>query len=134
MKKKNDRLNPNKSVAGFGDRMNSAAAAKKALLEKFNANKVDVNDPAFLEQQAAQVAAAAARGERDAQKRAEKDAAKAQEIADRKAAQAAVEAQVLADSAAIEAAKVEAAAAQVALEAERKAARDARYAARKARK
>lgn len=129
-----DRPSKNKAVAGFGDRQSASAAAKKAMLEKFQANKVDVNDPAFLEQQAVRQAAAAVRAERDALRKAEKLAAKEQAIADRKAAQDAAAAQIIAEQEAAEAAKVEAAAALVALEAERKAARDARYAARKARK
>lgn len=128
-----DKRSKTKAVAGFGERMNAAAAAKKALLEKFQANKVDVNDPAFLEQQAARQAAAAARAEREAQRKAEKDAAKAQLIADRKAAQEAAEAQAIADQAAREAAEIADAEAKIALAAQQKAARDARYAARKAR-
>ena len=129
-----DRKSGSKAVAGFGERMNTAAAARKALVENWRANKIDVTDPAYLEQQAVRQAAAAARAERDALRKAEKEAAKAQAVADRKAAQAAAEAQVVADREAQLAARVEAEAARVAREAEAKAARDARYAARKARK
>ncbi|CAA7621327.1 DUF6481 family protein [Magnetospirillum sp. SS-4] len=129
-----DKPGKGKGVAGFDERKNAAAAAKKAMLEKWQANKIDVTDPAYLEQQAIRQAAAAARAERDALRKAEKEAAKAQAIADRKAAQDAAAAQVVADRLAAEAAEAEAEAAQIALQAQQKAARDARYAARKARK
>jgi hydroxylamine reductase (hybrid-cluster protein) len=131
---KSDSRGKAKAVAGFGERMNTAVAAKKALLEKWRDNKVDVTDPAFLERQAARLAAEALRVERDSQRKAEKDAAKAQAIADRQAAQIAADRQAVADLAAREAAKLEAAAALIVRDEERKAARDARYAARKARK
>jgi hypothetical protein len=120
--------------AGFGERLQTAAAAKNAQLEKWRLKAVDANDPAFLEQQAAVLATAAARAERDKQRKAAKDAAKEREMAERKAARDAVEAQSLAAAAAREAAEAEAAAAAVVLAEQRKAARDARYAARKARK
>ena len=129
-----DKRAKSKNVVGFGERMDVAAAAKKALLERLQAKKVDVNDPAYIAQQAAKQAAAAAREERDALRRAEKEAAKAQLVADRKAAQEALEAQVVADKLAAEAAEAEAAEALILKEQQAKAARDARYAARKARK
>lgn len=129
-----DRPGKGKVAAGFGDRLSVAAAAKKAQLEKFKANKVDVNDPAFLEQQAARQAAAAAREERQAQRKAEKEAAKEQVIAERKAAQKAAEDKLVADRLAAETAEADAEEAKIALAAQQKAARDARYAARKARK
>jgi hypothetical protein len=131
-----DTRGKSKAVAGFGERMTAATTAKKALLEKWQwqANKVDVNDPAFLEQQAARQAASALRAERDSQRKAERDAVKAQAIADRKAALEAAQLQTLAEQAAREADKVEAAALLIAQTEQRKAARDARYAARKARK
>jgi hypothetical protein len=122
-----------KAVAGFGERMTTASAAQKALLEKWQASKIDTNDPVFLEKQAQRLAAAAARDARDAQRKAEKDAARLQVIADRKAAKEAAEAQVIADRIALETAKSEAAVSLAAQEAQRKALRDARYAARKAR-
>lgn len=134
MQKQNaDKQNRGKGSIDFHERMNSAAAAKKAQLEAWHAKKVDTNDPAFIEQQAARQATAAARAERDAQRRAEKESAKAQAIADRQSARDAAEAQETADRSAREAAAVEAEAARAGLEADRKAARDARYAARKAR-
>ena len=129
-----DKRGNSKAVAGFGERMSAAAAAKKAQLEKWRANKVDVTDPVFLEQQAVRQAAATARAERDLQRRIEKEEAKARTLAERKAAQELVEAQAIAERIAGEAAKAEAAAALIARNEERKAARDARYAARKARK
>lgn len=129
-----DRGGRSKAVAGFGERMNTAAAAKKAQLENWRANKIDVTDPVYLEQQAIRQAAAAARAEREALRKAEKEAAKLQAIADRKAAQLAAEAQAVADREAELAAKAEAEAALIAQEAAAKAARDARYAARKARR
>jgi hypothetical protein len=103
-------------------------------LEKWQASKVDTNDPAFLEQQAVRQAAVAVRNERDARRKAERDAAKAQVIADRKAVHEAALLQSIADQAAREAAEVEAAALLIAQGDQQKAARDARYAARKARK
>ena len=138
MQKVNTRTK-SKTVADFGERMSTAAAAKQALLEKWRANKVDVNDPAYLEQQAARQAAAAARAERDAQRKAEKDAAKAKALADQLAALEAAKVPCgpindFAEEEARIAAEAEAAAALVAMEEQRKAARDARYAARKARK
>lgn len=125
-----DTRTKSKTVADFGERMNTAAAAKQALLEKWRANKADINDPAYQQQLAARQATAAARAER----KAEKDAAKAQAIADHKAAKEAAKAQAIADREAEDAAKAAAAAALVATDEQRKAARDARYAARKARK
>ncbi len=129
-----DTRSKSKAVAGLGERMNAAATARKALVEKWQANKVDVTDPAFLEQQAVRQAAAALRTERDARRKAEKDAAKAQAIADRQAAQEAALLQTIADEAARETAKADAAALLIVQTEQRKAARDARYAARKARK
>jgi hypothetical protein len=129
-----DTRGKSKAVAGFGERMTSATAAKKTQLEKWQASKVDVTDAAFVAQQAVRQAAVAMRAERDAQRRAEKDAAKEEAIAVRKAAQVAAAAQTIAEQAAHEVAKNEAAAALIAQGELRKAARDARYAARKARK
>ncbi len=136
--KKADNRTESKAVAGFGDRLKTAATARKAQLEKWRLNLVDVNDPAFQERQAALRAAAdaeaAAQAKRDEQRLAEKIAAREKAIADRKAAQQAIEDQSIAEQAAREAAKAEEAAALIALSEQRKAARDARYAARKARK
>ena len=132
--RRGDKPIKSKAIAGFAERMNTAADAKKALLEKWWRNAVDVNDPAFLEQQAIRQAAATGRAERDVRRKAEKDAAKAQAIADSKAARESIEAQAIADQIAREAAESEASAALLVLRDQRKSARDARYAARKARK
>src|SRR5215218_6138793 len=113
----------------FGDRMNAAAAAKKAMLERFRA-RPSSDDPAVQEQQAARKAISDAREVRMAERAAAREA-EAQRQAAEQAAKAAeqvareVEEQRLA---------AEAAAQAVALEAQRKAARDARYATRKARR
>jgi len=121
----------------FADRLENAAKAKQALLERARAND-RTNDPEFVARQEARVAAARAREERETErrnaeierrnaKRAEREAARAKAIADReaeKAAQAALEAQ-RAKSSLRE---------QIELLAVQKATRDARYAARKARK
>lgn len=129
-----DTRGKSKAVAGFGERMSTAAAARKALLARWQATKVDVNDKAFLEQQAVRQAAAVLRAERNAQRKAEREAAKARVIVERRAAQDAALSQTLAEQAAHEAAMVDAAALLVVQNEQRKAARDARYAARKARK
>ncbi|MEI6559605.1 MAG: DUF6481 family protein [Rhodospirillaceae bacterium] len=131
---KTDNLSKSKSKTDFGDRMKTAADARKALLEKWRLMVEAASDPAVLEQQAIQQAAAVARAERDALRAAKKEAAKAQAIADRKAAQEAVKDQLIAEEAAREAAAAESAAARLALSIQGKAARDARYAARKARR
>ncbi len=106
----------------FDDRIGAAAAAKKAVLERFLA-RPKPDDPATLEKQAALKAVADARDARAAERKALKDA-EAARVAAEQAAKRAEEQRLAAE------AKVQAAA----LEAERKAARDARYAARKARK
>ena len=131
---KADKQNRSKSVAGFGERMNAAAAASKARLEKCRSVAVDVTAPDFLERQEIRQAAASARLERDRRRKAEKDEAKATLFKERKAAQEAAARQAIADQESDEAAKIAAAAALVALADGRKALRDARYAARKAAK
>jgi hypothetical protein len=108
--------------ASFSDRLNAAAAAKKAALERFHA-RPGPDDPAVREQQAAQKAISEAREVRMAERKAAREAETARQAAEQAAREA--EEQRLA---------AEAAAQAVALEAERKAARDARYAARKARR
>ena len=121
----------------FADRLENAAKAKQALLERARAND-RTNDPEFVARQEARAAAARAREERETErrnaeierrnaKRVEREAARAKAIADREAekvAQAALEAQ-RAKSSLRE---------QIELLAVQKATRDARYAARKARK
>ena len=103
------------------ERQKTAAAAKKAMLEKFKAAS---NDPAIAEREAARVAINEARlaraAEREAAKKAREAelAAQAKREAEEAAARAEAEERDRAD----------------ALAAEQKAERDARYAARKAAK
>ena len=106
----------------FNDRMTTAANAKKAVIEKFR-QMPKPDDPAVQQRQAELKAIAEARDARNAQRKAEREAA-------------ALEAKRAAEALAREkaAAAAEAAARARAEEAERKAARDARYAARKARR
>ena len=70
-----------------GDRIATAANAKKAMLEKFKA-KPPPDDPAVLERQAAQKAIADARDARAAERRAAREA-EAARLAAEKAAQVA---------------------------------------------
>ena len=121
----------------FEDRLENAAKARQALLERARA-KDPTKDPEFIARQEARAAAARVREEREIErrnaeierrnaKRAEQEAARAKAVADReaeKAAQAVLEAQQ-AKSSLRE---------QIELLAVQKATRDARYAARKARK
>jgi hypothetical protein len=102
----------------FGERLSTAAAARKATLERFRA-KPGPDDPAVAERRAARQALVVAREARLADREAARKAEKALEAArEEEAARQAAE-QTDRDAA---------------LEAERKAARDARYAARKARR
>jgi hypothetical protein len=140
----------NSKKTGLDDRLNAAANAKKALLEKFRARSGG-KDPGFAERQAARQAVGVARDARavgrntarlagiarEANEQAARDAAaKAEQAARNDAAeaeQAARDAQVEAEQAARDAETARQAVDDVAQQAERKAARDARYAARKAR-
>ena len=98
----------------FGERLSTAAAARRATLERFRA-RPGPDDPAVAERRATRQAISVAREARVAEREAAREAATAREAeAGRRAAEQA-------DRVA-------------ALEAERKAARDARYAARKARR
>jgi hypothetical protein len=125
----------------FTDRLETAAKAKQELLEKARAKDQDLSkDPEFLARQAARVAAANMRADREAERQIAKQAERAKVAAEREARNA--------ERLALEAAE----AARITAEAERKrvgkrpvsvvplspaeqkAARDARYAARKARK
>jgi hypothetical protein len=122
---------------GFDDRKTASAEAKKQQLERLRA-KLNQVDP---EKVAARKAVEAAREEREAKKRAEREA----QLAAERAAQAAKEAEEAAkreaellaqeaEKASLEAEDRARAEAAEALRAEQKAARDARYAARKNRK
>ncbi len=113
---------PAHARTNFDDRINAAAAAKQALLERFRA-RPSPDDPAEIERQAALKAIADARDARAAERRAAKEA-ELQRLAAEAAARKAAE------LLAAQEAKRQAAL----LEAERKAARDAKYAARKARR
>lgn len=118
---------------GFGDRLSTAAAAKKSQLERFR-EKPAMDEAAFAEQQAARLAVRVARDERAAERKAARDAAEAKEAAE-KLAQETLRAQEAAEKLAGETRDAsEKIASDKALLAEQKAARDARYAARKARK
>nr|WP_294519238.1 DUF6481 family protein [uncultured Rhodopila sp.] len=120
--KRSTATKPAHARINFDDRIGAAAAAKKAVLERFLA-RPKPDDPAMQEQQAALKAIADARDARAAERKAIKDA-EAARVAAEQAAQRTEEQRLAAE------AKARAAA----VEAERKAARDARYAARKARK
>ena len=118
---------------GFIDRLEAAAKAKQAQLERARA-KSPLNDPDFARRQADRKRLAEERDARVAARAAEKEAA-AQREAERRAAEEAarVEAERLAEEARQKARREEADR-LVALAAEQKAARDARYAARKQRR
>lgn len=114
----------------FADRLENAAKARQALLERARAND-PTKDPEFIARQEARAAAARVREDRETErrnaKRAQLEAERAKALADReaqKAAEAAREAEAAKRSLR---AQLEALASQ-------KATRDARYAARKARK
>jgi hypothetical protein len=104
---------------GFRERLNVAADAKKALLDKFRA-QAGSEDPAVVERQAARKAVSEARDLRETARKAARD-----EDAVRQAAAAEQRAADTAREAAAQEVR------DAALKAEQKAARDARYAARK---
>jgi hypothetical protein len=109
----------------FTDRLTTANAAKRAMLEKFRAQP-KIDDPAVQERLAAQVALARAREARIAERKAQREAeriaheAEVARLAAERAVQEAEERRAEGDRA-------------IAMLAEQKASRDARYAARKAR-
>lgn len=113
--------------AGLTDRLDAAAAAKKAMLERFRAKQ---HDPALLERQAAQRVIDEARDIRRAERKATDEAEAAHQAAERiaaaneKTAREAEEKRLAQETAATAAA----------LEVHQKARRDARYAARKAKR
>jgi hypothetical protein len=113
--------------AGFNDRLDAAAAAKTAMLERFRAKQ---HDPTLLERQAAQQAIDEARNVRRADRKAAGDAEAARQATER----VAVAAERTAREAEERRLAQETAARAVALGAEQKTRRDARYAARKARR
>lgn len=113
----------------FSDRAATAAAAKKALVEKFKA-KPPADDPAVLARQAERKAIAEARDVRAGERKVAKEAEAARRFAE--------DQERLAELARLAEAEV-ARLAEVArrdeeIKAQRKAERDAKYAARKARR
>lgn len=118
---------------GFSDRLEAAAKAKQAQLERARA-KSPQNDPDFAKRQAERKRQAEEREARILARAAEK-AAQAKRDAERKALEEAarLQAEKLAEAERLKARREEADR-LVALAAEQKAARDARYAARKQRK
>jgi Family of unknown function (DUF6481) len=118
----------NSRKTNFDDRLNAAANAKKAQLEKFRARS-RTNDPALAGRQAARQAVSVARDARAVERAGARLAGVTYEAEEKAARDAAAEA----EQAARDAETAKQAADDIALEAERKAARDARYAARKAR-
>ncbi len=121
----------------FADRLDVAAKAKQALLEKARA-KDPTNDPEFAARQAERIAASQAReareSERRAAKQAEREREKTEKAAAKTAAAEALAAQQAAEAAAAEAERIEREVRAPLNEALAKLARDARYAARKSRK
>ena len=109
----------------YNERAKAAADAKKALLERFKANRPAFDDPEFQARMAERKALAEARDLRLAE-RARQKAEDAARAAAEEAARKKEEAARLARE------RAEAAARVAQLAAEQKAARDARYAARKA--
>jgi hypothetical protein len=117
---------------GFAERLQTAAKAKKAKLDKIRA-AAPQSGPAPTAPDAAKLEADAARRSRTAQRK-DADRAGAEKRAAERAAEDARRAQaVLDDKARREAERVAAAEAEVARAKDQKAARDAKYAARKAR-
>lgn len=108
------------------DRLNAAASARAAMLEKFKA-RVNLDDPDLRAKLAERAAVAKAREERIAERKEQKEA----ERLAREAEATRLEAERIA--AEKEARRIEGEQA-LALLAEQKAARDARYAARKSRR
>ncbi|MFN4166203.1 MAG: DUF6481 family protein [Ferrovibrio sp.] len=122
-----------KDKDGFAERLGTAAAARKALLDKARALN-PANDPDFAARQAARLEASRRREAAEAERKAARLADAERKTAEREAAKAAAEAAAKAEQEALEAARAAKANVKVKSEAELKAARDARYAARKARR
>lgn len=128
----------------WNDRLNTAANAKRAAMEKFRSRPM-ADDPAAVEQRATRLAISVAREARlaerkaaraaDEVKRAAENAAREAEEILRANERAAAELVFQAEQAAREIElQAQQAANSIALKAKQKAARDARYAARKARR
>lgn len=116
----------------FADRLETAAKAKQALLEKAR-QKDPTNDPEFAARQAARIEAARLREERETEKRNAKLAEQALVKAEREAEAARKAAEAEAEAERIRSGKRPVSKPALSAE-EQKVLRDARYAARKARK
>ena len=121
---------------GFAERLQTAAKAKKAQLEKLRA-PVPANSPQLTARQPAQVEAAAARTIRTAERK-ESDRVGAQQREAQRAAEKARQARAVVDEkvrkdAERDAERAAKAEADAALKQTQKTARDAKYAARKVR-
>jgi hypothetical protein len=116
----------------FTDRLETAAKAKQALLEKAR-QKDPTKDPEFAARQEARLAAAHAREERETERRNARLAEQARVKAEREAEAARRAAESAAEAERIRLGKRPVSKPALS-EAEQKALRDARYAARKARK
>ena len=116
----------------FADRLETAAKAKQALLEKAR-QKDPSNDPEFAARQAARIEAAKLREERETERRNAKAAEQAKVKAEREAEAARKAAEAEAEAERIRSGKRPVSKPALSSE-EQKALRDARYAARKARK
>jgi Family of unknown function (DUF6481) len=121
----------------FEDRLENAAKARQALLERARA-KDRSNDPEFIARQEARAAAARAKEEREIERRNAETERRNAERAAREAARVKAAADLEAEKAAQAASEAARAKSslreQIELLAAQKATRDARYAARKARK
>ena len=116
----------------FADRLETAAKAKQALLEKAR-QKDPSNDPEFAARQAARIEAAKLREERETERRNAKAAEQAKVKAEREAEAARKAAEAEAEAERIRSGKRPVSKPALSAE-EQKVLRDARYAARKARK
>ncbi len=116
----------------FADRLETAAKAKQALLDKAR-QKDPTNDPEFAARQAARIEAARLREERETERRNAKAAEQARVKAERETEAARKAAEAEAEAERIRQGKRPVSKPALSAE-EQKALRDARYAARKARK
>jgi hypothetical protein len=124
---------PGFKETSFGDRLNTAATAKRVQLEKARAKALD-SKQGFTERQAARQAMSAEQSTRSAEKKAARMALEAREAEIRDADQARRTLALEAEKAARDAELKEKAAQKIDRESKNKLARDARYAARKARR
>ncbi len=123
---------PGFKETSFGDRLSTAATAKRVQLEKARAKALH-SKQGFTERQTARDAISAEQSLRSAESKAARMAVAAREAEMREADEARRILALNAEKAARDAELKEKAAQEIALEAKRKLIRDARYAARKAR-